>query len=390
MASFADGRIEAYVGPKELGARDDLETVIVDFIAGARSSLDIAVQELDSEPIAQAILDARWRGASINLFLEQDYLRTALRSVKGVPAPPKPKPGETPQDALRRAQWGPDETELATNRTILAALLRSDIEVKGDFNPKIFHQKFALRDYRGGKATRPGKPALLSGSANFTLTDTHKNLNHVFVFNSTAVCRQYEQEFQQLSLGRFGREIHGDVPELFDLGGIPAKVLFAPVHTPELEIMKQMLKGSKETYFAIFTFAGSSGIDDTMLALARGGMKIRGVVDRGQAAQGWAASRAMLNHDNIALFQPTKASGVRKLHHKLMVIDERIVVAGSFNYTEPANDYNDENIFVLGSVDPVTHGITVAADPTGDLARYMKTEIDRIISHLSEPLTEVG
>ena len=40
---------------------------------------------------------------------------------------------------------------------------------------------------------------------------------------------------------------------------------------------------------------------------------------------------------------------LRKLHHKLMVIDETIVVAGSFNYTQPANDYNDENLFVLGS-----------------------------------------
>ena len=57
---------------------------------------------------------------------------------------------------------------------------------------------------------------------------------------------------------------------------------------------------------------------------------------------------------------------------------------GSFNYTEPANDYNDENIFVLGSVDPVIHGIDVAADPTGDLAKHMKTEIQRIISDLSE------
>ena len=35
-----------------------------------------------------------------------------------------------------------------------------------------------------------------------------------------------------------------------------------------------------------------------------------------------------------------------------MVIDERVVVAGSFHDTEPANDYNDENIFVLGTVGP--------------------------------------
>jgi len=382
VAGFANGKVEAYVGPQELGAADNLEQVIVDFLHGARTSLDIAVQELDSEPIAQAILDARWRGVSVNLFLEQDYLRSPLRGKP--PKAPAPKQGETPDQALKRVQWDEDETDLAANRRILAALLRSDIEVKGDFNPKIFHQKFVLRDYRNGRATSPGNPALLSGSANFTLTDTHRNLNHVFVFRSSSVCRQYELEIEQLKLGRFGREIHGDVPKVFDLGGIPTKVLFAPVHTPELEIMKQMLKGEQEVCFAIFTFAGSSGIDDTMLSLARGGMTITGAVDRGQAAQGWAAPKTM-SDPRISLFQPTKASGVRKLHHKLMVIDERIVVAGSFNYTEPANDYNDENIFVLGSVDQVSHGVAVAAQPVEDLARYMKAEIQRIITQLSEP-----
>lgn len=35
MATFADGKIEAYVGPTELGAADDLEAAIVGFIAGA-------------------------------------------------------------------------------------------------------------------------------------------------------------------------------------------------------------------------------------------------------------------------------------------------------------------------------------------------------------------
>jgi len=32
-----------------------------------------------------------------------------------------------------------------------------------------------------------------------------------------------------------------------------------------------------------------------------------------------------------------------------MVIDEPIVAAGSLNDTQPANEYNDENIFVMGS-----------------------------------------
>ncbi|MBA2768052.1 MAG: hypothetical protein H0U35_02760 [Sporichthyaceae bacterium] len=94
-----------------------------------------------------------------------------------------------------------------------------------------------------------------------------------------------EVEVEQLRRGSFGRGIHGDVPKVYDLAGIPVKVLFAPDHTPELEIVKQMVKGEKVIFFAIFTFAGSSGIDDAMLALARGGMKIKGVFDPGQAKQ---------------------------------------------------------------------------------------------------------
>jgi phosphatidylserine/phosphatidylglycerophosphate/cardiolipin synthase-like enzyme len=376
MATFADGKIEAFVGPPELGAADDLERVIVEFIGGARSTLDVAVQEIDNPSIAQALLDASWRGVRVEVFLEQDYLRTRLPG--NPPTPPMPRPGETPEEALHRAQWLEDNTELAVNRQILAALLRSDVQVRGDYNPKIFHQKFILRDY-AGKAMPTS--ALLTGSANFTVTDTHRNLNHVFVLRNAFVCRQYATEIEQLRRGSFGRGMHGDVPKVYDLAGVPVKVLFAPDHTPELEIMKQMLKGTEEIYFAIFTFAGSSGIDDAMLALARGGMRIKGVLDPSQARQKWAAP-AWLVHDNIELYIPRRTGvfkDLRKVHHKLMVIDEQVVVAGSFNYTAPANEYNDENIFVLGSVHPEVEGIDVATNPCRELAGHLRSEIARII-----------
>jgi phosphatidylserine/phosphatidylglycerophosphate/cardiolipin synthase-like enzyme len=383
VATFANGKIEAYVGPAELGAADDLETVIADFIAGARSTLAVAVQELDNPVIAQALLDASWRGVRVELFLEQDYLRSPL--VGNPPNLPVPRPGETQEEALRRVQWDEDETELAENRRILAALLRSDVQVRGDYNPKIFHQKFVLRDYDGKAAPTS---ALLSGSANFTVTDCHRNLNHVFVFRNAFVCRQYATEVEQLRRGSFGRGMHGDVPKVYDLAGVPVKVLFAPDHTPELEIVKQMLKGTEEITFAIFTFAGSSGIDDAMLALARGGMKVRGVLDRTQAAHDWAAP-PWLVHENIELYVPRRTGPLktlRKLHHKLMVIDEQVVVAGSFNYTAPANEYNDENIFVLGSVHDEVEGIDVVANPCREIARHLKAEIDRIIAN-SDPWT---
>jgi phosphatidylserine/phosphatidylglycerophosphate/cardiolipin synthase-like enzyme len=369
MAVFADGKIEAYVGPRELGAADDLEQVIVDFIAGAESSLDIAAQELDSEPIAQAIVDARWRGVSVTLVLEQDYLRSAeLPRVRL-------RPGETEADARRRAQWVDEDSGLAINRRILGTLLRSGVQVWGDLNPEIFHQKFIVRDYRDRKLRRT---ALLSGSANFTSTDTHTNLNHVVVFHDWRVCSAYRAEVVQLRSGRFGRGEHGKVPATYGLAGVPVKVLFAPDHTPELELIKQMLKAERRIDFAIFTFAGSSGIDDAMVAMVAAGRSVRGALDPVQGRQWWAAT-PWLHEQRVEVFFPRRRPGFRKLHHKLMVIDEAAVVAGSMNYTAPANEYNDENIFVIGSPHDRVGRLVVDHDRCAEIARFFRAEIDRIV-----------
>ena len=67
MVTFASGKIEAYVGPTELKAADYLGTVICEFITKAKRSLDIAVQEIDSMRIAEAIIDARWRGVAVEI-----------------------------------------------------------------------------------------------------------------------------------------------------------------------------------------------------------------------------------------------------------------------------------------------------------------------------------
>lgn len=53
--------IEIYAGPPILGGPDDLDDVIRRFIDGARQSVLVAVQELDSRPIVEAIIAAARR-----------------------------------------------------------------------------------------------------------------------------------------------------------------------------------------------------------------------------------------------------------------------------------------------------------------------------------------
>ncbi|MET0492246.1 MAG: phospholipase D-like domain-containing protein, partial [Actinoplanes sp.] len=352
--------IDFYTGPTVLGAADDLSAVIVGFLDGATSSLLIAVQEIDSEPIARAVLAARARGVLVKIILEASYLGE----------------DKAPDDPWLAA--GDNET----NRVIHAAFLRARVDVITDLNPAIFHQKFVVRDHHKPSA------AVLTGSANFTLTDTGlnlngsgNNLNHVVVLHGQQATEQYKVEFDRLRSGTFGdlHERHEAQPVEFRLGGIRVKPLFAPRHGPEMEIMKQMLKAGSSIEFAMFTFAQSSGIDDTMGRLA-GSVAIRGVLDRGQGAQAWA-STVPLRKAGVELRQNKPGTGVRKIHHKLMVVDGALTIVGSFNYTGPANTLNDENIIVIGDLEETDPAAWAAQEK---VAGYARAVIERIMTDLSE------
>jgi phosphatidylserine/phosphatidylglycerophosphate/cardiolipin synthase-like enzyme len=362
------GAIELYCGPTILGGPDDLDAVIRTFIGEATETLLIAVQELDSRAIAEAILTAKAAGVRVQLILEGDYL---------LQEPPLADPWATNGDHEE-------------NRVIHAALLRAGVDVVTDLNPKIFHQKFVVRD--------PGKPtaAVLTGSANFTQTDTGtnppagpanqrgNNLNHIAILRGQHIASQYVVEFASMRSGTFG-ELNERVqarPTERRLAKIRVKPLFAPQHGPEMEIMKQMLKSVSSVDFAMFTFAKSSGIDDTMIRLVGAIPRMRGVLDRVQGAHAWAATEP-LKAAGVQLHENKPGTGVRKVHHKLMVIDERLTIVGSFNYTEPGTTLNDENIIVLGDLEETDPDAEAAQR---QLAAFALTEIDRIIADLSQPV----
>jgi len=350
------GSLGLYMGPDDLGAPDNLEETIIDFLDDARDKLDIAVQELESRPIAEAVIRARQRDVAVRVILEGRYLTV---------------------DEAVDDPWS-EMGENEDNREIHAALLRAKVGVISDLNPDTYHQKFIIRDPEGTRS------AVLTGSTNFTPTGTHNNLNHIVVMKSKRIARLYQDEFEEAWTGTFGvkNERHEEAPKTYEVSKVKVKTLFAPDHTPELEIMKQMLKGQQRVDFAMFTFSRSSGIDDTMIALSRGEMVIRGVMDRRQGNQDWAATRPVANA-GAELWWPTVGSGVGKVHHKLMVIDGQVVVAGSFNYTGPANAVNDENIIVIGDVNETD---ATAIDRQQRFAGYAQEEIERIINDHCEQI----
>ena len=37
------------------------------------------------------------------------------------------------------------------------------------------------------------------------------------------------------------------------------------------------------------------------------------------------------------------------MHHKVVIIDDKTVITGSFNFTQTANDANDDNVLIIDS-----------------------------------------
>lgn len=376
---FVGGRIKGYVGPRELGASDDIEQVIVDFIAGATKTVDVAVQELDSIAIAEALIAQRLAGRSVRVLLNHDYLQDS-------DARSRPAPGLATVAALAA-----DESEHKINRDVYAALCRCGVEVRIDLNPSaIFHQKFCLTDMRldtDGDPRRGGRPGLLCGSANFTTTDCHTNLNHVLVFDDPGVQSEFAVEFAEAWAGEFSRGRLGKPPKTIDVDGVPVKVLFAPDHGPEAEVVKQLLKCPKGGRIdcAMFTFAGSSAIDDAMIVLAGAQRSVRVVLDRGQSrpTAAWPAARWLVK-GGVQVRVPNTRPGFRKLHHKLLVIDGSTVVGGSFNYSEPATLFNDEALLVIGSTHSASEHVKVDRAACQQIAAFFADEIERIAAD-SEP-----
>jgi phosphatidylserine/phosphatidylglycerophosphate/cardiolipin synthase-like enzyme len=347
------GNIEIFMGPVQKGGADNLLETIVEFIDGSTKRLFIAVQELDCKPIAEAVIRARQRKVLVKVVLEADYL---------IAKSARKKPFEA---------GGSHEV----NRELYSAMLRAKIKVNSDFNPAIFHQKFIIRDSND----------VLMGSTNFTDTGVSENLNHIIIIKDKAVAKIYSREFKEIQQGHFGKLNEGNdkSPQEVLVSGVRIKTLFAPDHNPEMEIMKQIAKAKERVDFAIFTFSQSSGIDDQLALVKRTGIDVKGVMHKMQANQAWSAKQ-VLKDACINLFIAPKAGSdpmPRKLHHKLMVIDKQVIIAGSFNYTGPANMTNDENIVIIGDLESVNQ---TTKNKQGKLASFALEEIERIINEFGE------
>jgi phosphatidylserine/phosphatidylglycerophosphate/cardiolipin synthase-like enzyme len=162
-------------------------------------------------------------------------------------------------------------------------------------------------------------------------------------FASWQIAADYTLEFEQMFAGRFGTGKSSATPfPRVQAGGAQIEVYFSPQDGVAKDVLQRLAAAKRSIHFMTFSYT-SSAIADAMVAQAQAGMPVRGVFER-QNAGGTGSVFGRLRQGGVDVLED---GNCYILHHKVIVIDERTVITGSYNFTNSAENDNDENLVIV-------------------------------------------
>ena len=123
-----------------------------------------------------------------------------------------------------------------------------------------------------------------------------------------------------------------------------SEVYFSPNGGVRQRLLRAVEESHRSIDIAVYNFTASQLAEALYAAKARG-VRVRVLTDRERADTGGSGVRG-LRLNGI----PVRALGVPEqslMHHKFAVFDERLVVTGSYNWTNSEEHANYENIIIL-------------------------------------------
>ena len=203
--------------------------------------------------------------------------------------------------------------------------------VKPDTKSRFSHNKFCIVD--GEKIS--------TGSMNPTKNGVEKNNNNLIIMKSKYIAMNYEDEFKELWNGTFGKGEKVGVPIIY-LDGRKVENYFCPEDSCSEQIIRVLGEAEKSIKFMTFSYT-HEGIANTMLIKNKEGIEIKGVFEKTGAGSEYSKYK-VLKYQGADV---RKDNNSATMHHKVFIIDESIVITGSFNPSANADTGNDENILII-------------------------------------------
>ncbi len=277
---------------------------LIAYIDAAQKSIHIASFEFNLTPVAEALIRAHRRGVDVRWVTDDEH---------GIDADEDQDHGQ------------------------FAMLEKAGIKVKDDGRSALMHNKFWIFDGQ----------IVWTGSTNITRNGNFRNNNNVIVLKSTEVAAMYEREFVEMWDGQFGPRSPSTVEQQSTIiDGTPVQVLFASEDKVISRLVPLVEGAQKSIRVMAFSFTHDD-LGQAVLARADAGVDVKAIFEtRGSEVE----------HSELGVLfcagHPARQDGnPGTFHHKVIVIDDEIVITGSLNFSQNADTSNDENVVIVTNKD---------------------------------------
>jgi len=289
--ALANSSINLWFAP---GQGNQIKSKIESLIDSAQKSIYVAVYDINDENLINDLLTAHQKGIDVKVIMD---------------------------DKEAEHEW-----------SIVSPLDSKNI-LRTDHNKSNFmHNKFMVID----------GIEVWTGSTNWTENGLFYNNNNSLLIDSEKLADDYTTEFNEMWNGEFGASSPENTPYPdVTVGDTNIQCYFAPEDNVEAHIVSEIENAKHSIDFATFTFT-SIPITDAIIEKMDEGVAIRGIYEKRQKSQ-WCT------YDNLkeAGANVIYDENPKTMHHKVFIIDNEIVITGSYNPTKHANTANDENVLII-------------------------------------------
>jgi phosphatidylserine/phosphatidylglycerophosphate/cardiolipin synthase-like enzyme len=178
--------------------------------------------------------------------------------------------------------------------------------------------------------------SIFTGSLNPTKNGFYKNNNHALIIENEKIAKMYQKEIINLK-----NNSRTPTSITIKTENISIEAIICRKNCNK-KIVDEIHKSKRSVNFMIFTFTEKSVLYALLDAKTRN-ITIQGIVEKRSASHD--AYRLLSYQDINISFDKNPAT----MHHKVFIIDNKTVVAGSFNPTKNADERNAENIVIMKS-----------------------------------------
>jgi phosphatidylserine/phosphatidylglycerophosphate/cardiolipin synthase-like enzyme len=288
-----------------LAAREvgGVDAFLASAIVAAKESVDVALRNLNLDGVTSALVVANRRGIPVRVVTESDSM---------------------------------------TGRSDFQVLIDAGIPVIQDQQPGLMNNRFIVIDHK----------EVWTGSLSYDLAGVFREYNTLVRIISPEVVADYTKEFNEMfENNQFGPLVVPETPyPSVDIQGTQVEVLFSPDDIVVARLTQLIAEAQQNISFLVYSFS-SEDLGTNIRAKATDGVTVGGVlefdlVDPNQPNPNLNLVEE-LNFFRQAGLNVLLDRNPEVMNHKIMIIDGKIVIFGSYDFTNRAEIDNDENVVII-------------------------------------------